>query len=142
MIQSDTNIIKRLFTHKLVRYGILGGIATLIHFTTASLYIYFINNSVFQSNIVGFLVAYIFSYLMQSKYVFEHKVSIEKAIRYFIVQFAALLLAIVSSTLFDSYNSYIRTAIVVALLPLITFLTHKFWTFKKINSRINDDNSC
>jgi putative flippase GtrA len=109
----------------------LGGISTLIHFTVASLYIYFIDSSVFQSNIVGFLVAYVFSYLMQSKYVFEHQINIEKAIRYFIVQFGALLLAIIASTLFDSYNSYIRTTIVVVLLPLITFLTHKVWTFKK-----------
>ncbi len=130
MTQSDTTMIQKLFTHKLVRYGILGGISTLIHFTVASAYIYFINSSVFQSNVVGFLIAYVFSYLMQSKYVFEHKVNIEKAIRYFIVQFGALLLAIIVSNLFDSYNSYIRTAIVVVLLPLITFLTHKFWTFK------------
>ncbi len=123
-------MIQKLFTHKLVRYGLLGGISTLIHFTIASLYIYFIDSSVFQSNVVGFLVAYVFSYLMQSKYVFEHTVNIEKAIKYFMVQFGALLLAIIVSTLFDSYNSYIRTAIVVVLLPLITFLTHKFWTFK------------
>ncbi len=130
MIQSNTTMIQKLFTHKLVRYGLLGGISTLIHFTIASLYIYFIDSSVFQSNVVGFLVAYVFSYLMQSKYVFEHTVNIEKAIKYFMVQFGALLLAIIVSTLFDSYNSYIRTAIVVVLLPLITFLTHKFWTFK------------
>jgi len=130
VIQSNTTMIQKLFTHKLVRYGLLGGISTLIHFTIASLYIYFIDSSVFQSNVVGFLVAYVFSYLMQSKYVFEHTVNIEKAIKYFIVQFGALLLAIIVSTLFDSYNSYIRTAIVVVLLPLITFLTHKFWTFK------------
>ncbi len=100
MTQSDTTMIQKLFTHKLVRYGILGGISTLIHFTVASAYIYFIYSSVFQCNGVGFLIGYVVSYLMQSKFVF------------------------------DSYNSYIRTAIVVVLLPLITFLTHKFWTFK------------
>ncbi len=122
--------LKNLSEYKIIRYGFLGGIATLIHFSVASLYLYFINNSIVQSNITGFLIAYIFSYLMQSKFVFEHKISIEKAIKYFIVQFTSLLLAISLSGLFDDFNSYLRTLIIVVLLPLITFVIHKFWTFK------------
>ena len=132
MIQSGGSIIQKLFTYKIVRYGVVGGFSTFIHFLFAFLYIYSINSSVFQSNIVGFLIAYIFSYLMQSKFVFEHKVNIEKAVKYFIVQFGALLMAIAMSNLFE-YNSYIKTVIVVVLLPLITFVIHKFWTFKEIS---------
>ncbi len=134
MIQSAHAGIQKILSYKIIRYGLLGGIATLIHFSFASLYIYSIHNSVFQANVTGFLIAYIFSYLMQSKFVFEHEVNIEKAIKYFIVQFGSLLLAIVTSSLFDTCNnSYIRTGIVVVLLPLITFVIHKFWTFKQIN---------
>ncbi len=132
MIQSVSSTIQRLFAYKIVRYGVVGGISTFIHFLFAFLYIYSINNSVFQSNIVGFLIAYVFSYLMQSKFVFEHKVNIEKAVKYFIVQFGALLMAIAMSNLFE-YKSYIRTVIIVVLLPLITFVIHKFWTFKEIS---------
>ncbi len=131
MINTLAAKTKYLFSYKIVRYALVGGTATLIHILVASLYIYFINNSVLQSNIIGFLVAYVFSYLVQSKLVFEHAVSIQKAIKYFIVQFGALLLAIFSSEIFDSYNSYLRTLIVAVLLPLITFVMHKFWTFKE-----------
>ncbi len=123
--------IKHLFSYKIVRYTLVGGTATLIHIAVASLYIYLVNDSVLQSNVIGFLVAYVFSYLVQSKLVFEHAVSIQKATKYFIVQFSALLLAILSSEIFDSYNSYLRTLIVAVLLPLITFVMHKFWTFKE-----------
>lgn len=122
--------IKNLFQYKILRYAFIGGISTLIHIAVASSYIYFIDNSILQSNILGFLVAYIFSYLVQSKLVFEHTISIEKAIKYFIVQFSSLLLAILASEIFDSYNSYLRTLIVAVLLPFITFVIHKFWTFK------------
>jgi len=126
-----SKIIQKIFEFKFIRYGILGLFATLIHLSIASWYIYFINNSLLQSNIIGFFIAYIFSYLMQSKYVFEHKISIEKAIKYFIVQFSALLLAIMTSDLFNIYDNYIKTVIIVILLPSITFLIHKFWTFQK-----------
>jgi len=126
-----TDKIKHLFSYKIVRYAIVGGISTFIHIFIASLYIYFVKDSVFQSNTIGFLVAYVFSYLVQSKLVFEHAVSTQKAIKYFIVQFSSLLLAILPSEIFDSYNSYLRTLIVAVLLPLITFIMHKFWTFKE-----------
>ncbi len=130
MVEYSKEKIKKLLSYKIIRYALVGGVSTFIHIFVASMYIYFVNNSVFQSNVTGFLFAYVFSYTVQSKLVFEHEVNIEKAIKYFIVQFAALLLAIVVSNLFDAYNSYIRTIIVVILLPLITFTTHKFWTFK------------
>ncbi len=131
MINIFTAKIKHLFSYKIVKYALVGGTATLIHIFVASLYIYFIHDSVLQSNIVGFLVAYVFSYIVQSMLVFEHAISMQKAIKYFIVQFSALLLAIFSSEVFDSYNSYLRTLIVAVLLPLITFVMHKFWTFKE-----------
>ncbi|SFV62783.1 hypothetical protein MNB_SV-6-507 [hydrothermal vent metagenome] len=66
---------------------------------------------------------------MQSHFVFEHKISAKRATKYFVVQLASLLLAIALSNLFESYNVYIRTVIVVVLLPFITYITHKFWTF-------------
>jgi len=122
--------IKSIFSYKIVKYSIVGVISTLIHIGTASLYIYYIDSSLFQSNIVGFLVAYIFSYIMQSKLVFEHEISLEKAIRYFIVQFGSLLTSIAISDMISDFNSYINTILVVAFMPLITFIIHKFWTFR------------
>lgn len=123
-------MIAYLLQHKLVRYAFIGGVSTLIHIAGASLYIYFINSSLLQSNIVGFLLAYTFSYTIQSKLVFESKLSQAKAIKYFLVQVVALLIAIFVSDILDGYNSYIKTIIVALLLPLVTFFVHKFWTFK------------
>ena len=123
-------MINYIFSHKIVRYGFIGGISTLIHISTASLFIYFISNSLFLSNITGFLVAYIFSYTIQSKFVFENKISLEKAIKYFLVQIGALIIAILLSDILNEFNSYIKSIIVAFLLPLVTFFIHKFWTFR------------
>lgn len=129
-MQAINSMFSKILTYKIVKYGLVGAVSTFIHFLFAFIYIYSINTSVFQSNVIGFLMAYVFSYLMQSKYVFEQGINIEKAVKYLIVQFSVLLAAIIISNLFESYNSYIKTVIVVILLPLITFIIHKFWTFK------------
>ncbi len=123
-------MIEYLISHKLIRYALIGGVSTLIHISVASAYIYSINNSLLQSNIVGFLIAYIFSYTIQSKFVFESTISRERAIKYFIVQILALLIAIGISDILSGYNSYIKSVIVALLLPLVTFFVHKFWTFR------------
>ena len=54
----------------------------------------------------------------------------EKAIKYFVVQFSALVVAIFSSELLSAYNSYLKTFVIALLLPLITFIIHKLWTFR------------
>ena len=126
-------MIDYLFSHKLIRYALIGGISTLIHISIASLYIFFIYDSLFQSNIIGFLVAYIFSYTIQSKFVFEREISRDRAIKYFLVQVGALVVAILLSDILDGFNSYIKSIIVALLLPLVTFFIHKFWTFKGEN---------
>jgi len=123
--------IRHLFSLKILKYAIVGGISTLIHLSVASLFIYFITPSLFQSNIVGFLVAYLFSYFMQSRYVFEHAISVTKASKYFIVQFGSLLLSIFLSHMFHDYNQYLQTILVIIFMPLITFVIHKLWTFKE-----------
>jgi len=121
---------KHLILYKLTRYAIVGVIATIIHLFIATIYIRYIHDDLLFSNVIGFILAYIFSYLMQSKYVFEHKVSLAKASKYFIVQFGALLISVFISDTLDDFNTYIKTIIVLVIMPIITFTTHKLWTFK------------
>lgn len=124
--------LKSLLNFKIVRYGIIGGISTLIHLGITALYLYYVNSSLMESNIVGFMVAYIFSYIMQSAHVFGDAISWIKAFKYFIVQFGSLLSSILISDMTGDYNPYIKTLLVVILMPLITFIIHKFWTFKRM----------
>jgi putative flippase GtrA len=123
-------MISKLYNSKLIRYALIGGFSTLIHLSIAFLWLYTINESLFFANSAGFSVAFMFSYMVQSRYVFLHTLSLSKAFRYFLVQFGALLTSIILSETLVGYNSYIKTLIVVMLLPLITFVIHKLWTFR------------
>jgi len=116
---------------RLVNYFLIGGVSTLVHFLIASLCIYMIHDSLFISNVMGFLIAYVHSYIMQSKVVFNHAISRIRAIKYFIVQLGALIVSIYVSDLLSEFNNYIKTVVVIIIMPLITYTVHNFWTFKK-----------
>ncbi len=126
------NISIQLFLKsKLLRYLFVGGLSTAIHILIASLYLHFVNPSIFSSNICGFLTAYVFSYFMQSKIVFKSSITKGKAMKYFVVQFCALMLSISASNYIHINNNYIQTVIVALTLALMSFLVHSLWTFKK-----------
>ncbi|WP_462270882.1 GtrA family protein [Desulfobacter sp.] len=116
---------------RLVNYFLIGGVSTLIHFLIASLCIYMIHDSLLISNVTGFLIAYAHSYIMQSKVVFNHEISRIKAVKYFIVQFGALIVSIYVSDLLSEFNNYIKTVVIIIIMPLLTYTVHSFWTFKK-----------
>ena len=127
-------ILKHL-DYKIVKYGLVGGISTLIHIIAAYVYIYIVSNSIFISNIVGFLTAFSFSYIVQSKLVFERAISYTKAFKYFSVQFISLLIAIAISNYAPLINSYLKVILVVIMLPLITYFMHNVWTFSEPKSK-------
>ena len=124
-------MLQKALKYKIVRYGLTGGLATGIHVGIAYLYIYFVSSSLFIANTLGFLVAFVFSYLLQSLFVFQHNINIKKAFKYFVVQFASLLTSIMISSYIPLENSYIKTLLVVLFLPLITYVGHRFCTFKE-----------
>ena len=117
---------------QLIKYGLVGIVSTLIHIAVASLYIYSLDENIFMANALGFCIAFTFSYTVQSLYVFGHNLEVPKLVKYFLVQFGALVLALFSSNFLASENLYFQTLVISVLLPLITFVIHKLWTFKDI----------
>ncbi|RXJ73501.1 polysaccharide synthesis protein GtrA [Veronia nyctiphanis] len=123
--------LNKLLEIRVIRYGLTGGLATFTHVAIAFSMLHFFTPSVFLANVVGFCCAFILSYLMQSLFVFQHALTLKNAQRFFIVQFAALLTAQLISELFRDTNSYLRVLLVVLLLPAITYLIHRFWTYRQ-----------
>ncbi|WP_157753590.1 GtrA family protein [Ghiorsea bivora] len=115
---------------QLSRYGFFGIIATLIHLLSAWLLIYGLSTSVLLANSCAFLIAFMFSYIFQSKYVFKASFDAQKFVRFFAVQSGAFVLAYMSSTWFRLDNQYIQTLLIVMVIPLVSFVIHKLWTFQ------------
>jgi len=117
---------------QLAKYGFFGVLATLIHLVSAWAVIYFFAASVFVANLIAFLTAFGFSYVFQTLYVFKSSFHLLKFVKFFAVQFGTFLFAYVISDVFPVSNSYLHTLLIVAIMPLVTFTIHKFWTFKEI----------
>jgi len=117
---------------QLAKYGFFGVIATLVHLFTAWAIIYFFSASVFIANTFAFFTAFIFSYIFQTLYVFNTHFHIKRFIKFFLVQYGTFLASYLLSDVFVIQNGYLHTLLIVAIMPLITFVIHKFWTFKEI----------
>ncbi len=117
---------------QLAKYGFFGVLATLVHLFVAWAVLYISAPSVFIANLFAFLTAFIFSYIFQTLYVFATTFHIVKFIKFFFVQFGTFLVAYLLSDVLMIQNGYLHTLIIVAIMPLITFLIHKFWTFKEV----------
>ncbi|MDA0110558.1 GtrA family protein [Vibrio mediterranei] len=128
-----TDLLNRLLQYRIVRFILTGGMATAIHIAVAFLFLHFIQDNVLYANVCGFTIAFFFSYFAQTLIVFKNKVNWGNAVRFFTVQFASLMVAQSISALFSDVNSYIRVLIVVVILPIITYLVHKIWTFSEPN---------
>ena len=122
------NIKSHIF--QLAKYGFFGVIATLVHLFTAWAIIYLFDASVFVSNTFAFFTAFVFSYVFQTLYVFSTTFHLKKFIKFFLVQYGTFLFSYLLSDIFPVTNGYLHTLLIVAIMPLITFIIHKFWTFK------------
>lgn len=123
--------VKPYLKLKVVKYAIVGIISTTIHIVFAFLFIYFVHPSLLLSNIFGFSWAYLFSYTAQSNFVFESSLSLKKAIKYFIVQFLSLIISIQITHFLNEFSVYLKVILVVFIMPIVTFIIHKTWTFSK-----------
>ncbi len=129
-----TALLDRLLQYRIIRFILTGGMATAIHIAVAFLFLRFAQDNVLYANICGFTIAFFFSYFAQTLLVFKHKVNWNNAIKFFAVQFASLMAAQGISEIFSDVNSYARVLIVVVILPVITYIVHKVWTFSEPNN--------
>ncbi|CZF84453.1 GtrA-like protein [Grimontia celer] len=129
--------LDNLLSLRIVRFGLTGGVATLTHIVVAFGLLHFFASTVFIANLFGFLCAFGLSYLMQSVFVFRRRLSLQNAWRFFIVQFSALMISQLISELFSGINEYLRVLLVVFLIPMVTYIIHKTWTYKDTDNTEN-----
>ncbi|USH04470.1 GtrA family protein [Grimontia kaedaensis] len=112
------------------RYGIVGIFSTLIHYFTS---IFLVSSTSFgfvTSGVIGFLVAYTFSFSFQSLFVFKEKLQLSSAFKFFLVQVVALTCSLGVSEIASGMSDYVRMFVVVMLLPLMAYFIHSIWTFR------------
>lgn len=117
--------------YRIIRFICTGGLATLTHISVAFAVLNFITAPVWLANLIGFSCAFGVSYLLQTQFVFQKSLSWKNLTRFFIVQFSALLISQLVSEILADTNPYLRVLWVVGMIPIITYLIHRIWTFQE-----------
>tara|TARA_R110001583_G_scaffold84835_2_gene222772 strand:+ start:2335 stop:2739 length:405 start_codon:yes stop_codon:yes gene_type:complete len=123
------HVAQKLLRLQIVRYGFTGVVATGIHMLVAFACLYWWVVNLWLANVLGFISAFVFSYTVQSLLVFKRRLALKNASIFFLVQFSALLVSITLADTLTELNNYLRVVVIAFLLPMITFVVHKFWTF-------------
>lgn len=118
---------------KLFKFGVVGVVATLIHVIIASWLIEgSVQSSVTSANIAAFLVATTFSYVGNTKWSFAKSFNRSNGLRFAVTASIGCVLAFLISWLADNagFHYLVGIALIVLVLPGLTFLSHFFWTYR------------
>jgi putative flippase GtrA len=116
----------------LLRFGITGLAATAIHVLVATALIELGGRSQVTANVVAFCTANVFSYLVNTLWSFAHRLGHRSLLRFWLVSLVALGLTTLVSALAQALHLHYLLGIlmVVTVVPALTFLGHRFWTYR------------
>lgn len=118
--------------NKFIRFGLIGGIITIFHFSIASIFYIFLNQNVIIANQIAFIIASFLSFILNAFFTFNQKPNL-----IFLFKFACIVGLNFGATTLIAYlgnkfklGFYIVSFMIVVILPISSFLIHNFWTFK------------
>lgn len=114
-----------------ISFALIGVANTLIHGLILVLMIEKLLLGVTLSHLLAFCVANMFSYILNSKLTFKSRLTVGKYVRFFLASLGALCLTLILSWLVDMNGLHylIGFALIVVLVPLLSFCVMKFWIF-------------
>jgi putative flippase GtrA len=120
---------------QIVRFGGVGGLATLAHVTVALAAQRGLPVSVQQANFMGFLAAVMLSYFGHARFTFQTRVGSAGQVQRFALM-SLLGLATSSSTVWLVESALglgfgAAMAVVAVVVPAVTFIAMRFWVFRR-----------
>jgi putative flippase GtrA len=121
-----------VLTRQALRFGISGLLATGVHVLVAVVFIRTVWPAPSIANGVAFVVATIFSYLINTTWSFSSPWHGRNLLRFCVVSCVGLVLAMMISGAAQHYGLHYLWGIflVVLSVPPVTFLLHSFWTYR------------
>lgn len=114
------------------RFAISGLLVTSLHVLVATCFINFVLAVPSLANGVAFVVATVFSYMVNTLWSFSSPLHRRNLLRFVLVSLVGLFLAVAVSGYAQYYNLHYIYGIglVVCTVTPVTFLLHGFWTYR------------
>jgi putative flippase GtrA len=115
-----------------IRFGLVGVAATLIHAMVATGLIVRWELHPGAANGAAFIVANLASYVANTCWSFGARIKLDNWGRFVVVSFAAWVLTMaIASAVAEAGGHYLAgIALVIALVPVLTFVAHKKFTYR------------
>lgn len=114
------------------RFAVSGLLVTGLHAVVAAGFINFVLHVPSLANGVAFIVATVFSYLVNTLWSFSKPLHKRNLVRFIFVSVVGFLLAVTVSAAAQNFglNYMSGIGLVVCIVPPVTFLLHSFWTYR------------
>lgn len=112
-------------------FALIGVLNTFIHGGVLIISVERLLWTVTLSHLLAFSIANVFSYLMNSWLTFQVRFSLKGYLRFLVASLLSLGLTLLLAKLVDLYGAHylVGFALIVVLVPLMSFLVMKFWVF-------------
>jgi putative flippase GtrA len=128
----NVKTLPQVLTKQAMRFVISGLLVTGLHILIATAFIQFVFPEPSFANGVAFVLATVFSYWINTTWSFSSTLHGRNLVRFCIVSFVGLFLAMFISAAAQYYGLHYLygIAFVVCIIPPVTFLLHNFYTYR------------
>ena len=112
---------------RIIIFGIVGGVATLIHILVANLFHAVIKDTI-TASFVGFCLAFVFSYLAHRQFTFHDAVK-GSPFRFVIVAGSGFLFSLLVLDHLAGFPAWLALTLSIGIIPLWSFLMSRLWVF-------------
>lgn len=130
-------MLRRLLkkNRQLICFAIIGFFSTLVH---GAVLVVAVENFFFPvtaSHLLAFCTANVFSYFMNSRLTFGAPLSWVRYVRFFAASLLSLGMTLLIARLTENQGVHylLGFALIVVLVPVLSFLVMRFWTFAGIH---------
>jgi putative flippase GtrA len=134
-------MLHNLYHNKIIRYIFFGGLTTLVNLLSYTFFRFVFHLNINISNIISIILAIIFAYIVNSKYVFE---SVCKSYKEKIIEFNKFVGARIFTMIIEVLGVYIMTSLLLLndlfskiliqfIVLVLNYIFSKIIVFKKVS---------
>lgn len=122
----------KLSNFKFLKFFSVGGLVTVLHVFTVIICIELLDFNQLMSNTIAYVIANACAFLLNTKWSFRKEVSTRTFFKYQIVSIASFVVLVFISSVSDHFGFHYLIGLlsVVLVIPIFTFLMHKYWTYR------------
>ncbi|MCF3946429.1 GtrA family protein [Acidiphilium iwatense] len=129
-----TNVSEiRQLVSRVMKFGVTGITSTAIYVGLSYTMIKILALEVIVSSIVAFIIASVFSYLVNTLWSFSEKPSPANLMKFATVTIlgSAISSAILKNAITMGFGYWIGIIAILLIVPLMTFIAHHVWTYQQ-----------